>query len=156
MTQFGPQKSVQFSRRAGLLRLQWQPVEEVIGSALAASRAALVGHTVETHVPADLPLVQYDAVLIERVVSNLLENAGKYTSPGSMVAISAERRGVWIDSAVTDDGPAAVGSRLKPPKIPQSCSARPWIALAIFVISIGYYRNCPIAGSALECNPAIL
>jgi two-component system sensor histidine kinase KdpD len=87
------------------LRLQWQPVEEVIGSALAASRAALAGHTVETHVPADLPLVQYDAVLIERVLSNLLENAGKYTPPGSTVAISAERRGVWLDIAVTDDGP---------------------------------------------------
>jgi two-component system sensor histidine kinase KdpD len=87
------------------LKLQWQPVEEVIGSALAASRAALAGHTVETHVPADLPLVQYDAVLIERVLSNLLENAGKYTPPGSTVAISAERHGVWLDIAVTDVGP---------------------------------------------------
>jgi K+-sensing histidine kinase KdpD len=91
MTQFGPQKSVQFSRRAGLLRLQWQPVEEVIGSALAASRAALVGHTVETHVPADLPLVQYDAVLIERVVSNLLENAG-----------NTRRRAAWSPSRPSD------------------------------------------------------
>jgi two-component system sensor histidine kinase KdpD len=87
------------------LKLQWQPVEEVIGSALSASRAALAGHAVETHVPADLPLVQYDAVLIERVLSNLLENAGKYTPPGSTVAISAERHGRWLNVAVTDDGP---------------------------------------------------
>jgi two-component system sensor histidine kinase KdpD len=87
------------------LNLQWQPVEEVIGSALAASRAALAGRTVETRVPADLPLVQYDAVLIERVLCNLLENAGKYTPPGSTVAIAAERRGQWLDVAVTDDGP---------------------------------------------------
>jgi two-component system sensor histidine kinase KdpD len=87
------------------LNLQWQPVEEVIGSALSASRAALAGHTVETHVPADLPLVQYDAVLIERVLCNLLENAGKYTPPGSTVAISAERRGQWLEVAVADDGP---------------------------------------------------
>ncbi len=87
------------------LRLQWQPVEEVIGSALAASRAALAGHTVETHVPADLPLVQYDAVLVERVLSNLLENAGKYTPPGSTVGVSAERHGQWLSVAVTDDGP---------------------------------------------------
>jgi two-component system, OmpR family, sensor histidine kinase KdpD len=87
------------------LKLQWQPVEEVVGSALAASRAALAGHAVETHVPADLPLVQYDAVLIERVLSNLLENAGKYTPPGSTIAISAERHGMWLDVAVTDDGP---------------------------------------------------
>jgi two-component system sensor histidine kinase KdpD len=87
------------------LKLQWQPVEEVIGSALRASRAALSGHAVETRVPADLPLVQYDAVLIERVLCNLLENAGKYTPPGGTVAVSAERRGMWLDVAVTDNGP---------------------------------------------------
>jgi two-component system sensor histidine kinase KdpD len=87
------------------LRLQWQPVEEVIGSALRASRAALADHKVQTHVPADLPLVQYDAVLIERVLSNLLENAGKYTPPGSTVAISAERHGIWLNIAVADNGP---------------------------------------------------
>jgi two-component system sensor histidine kinase KdpD len=86
-------------------RLQWQPVEEVVGSALAASRAALAGHRVETDVPADLPLVQYDAVLIERVLSNLLENAGKYTPPGSTIRVSAAPRGQWLHVAVTDDGP---------------------------------------------------
>lgn len=87
------------------LKLQWQPVEEVIGSALAASRAALSGHGVETHVPADLPLVQYDAVLLERVLANLLENAGKYTPPGSTVAVAAERHGQWLNVTVADDGP---------------------------------------------------
>jgi two-component system sensor histidine kinase KdpD len=87
------------------LRLQWQPVEEVIGSALAASRAALAGHVVETHVPADLPLVQYDAVLVERVLSNLLENAGKYTQRGSTIGVSAALHGQWLEVAVTDDGP---------------------------------------------------
>jgi two-component system sensor histidine kinase KdpD len=87
------------------LQRQWQPVEEVIGSALAASRAALAGHEVATHVPADLPLVQYDAVLLERVLCNLLENAGKYTPPGSTVDVSAAPHGPWLHVAVTDDGP---------------------------------------------------
>jgi two-component system sensor histidine kinase KdpD len=87
------------------LRLQWQPAEEVIGSALLASRAGLSGRSVETQVPADLPLVQYDAVLIERVLCNLLENAGKYTPPGATVTVSAARRGAWLQMAVTDNGP---------------------------------------------------
>jgi two-component system sensor histidine kinase KdpD len=87
------------------LKLQWQPVEEVIGSALQASRAALAGRSVRTAVPAELPLVQYDAVLIERVLCNLLENAGKYTPPGATVTVSAERRGMWLEMVVADDGP---------------------------------------------------
>jgi two-component system sensor histidine kinase KdpD len=87
------------------LRLQWQPAEEVIGSALLASRAGVSGRSVETQVPADLPLVQYDAVLIERVLCNLLENAGKYTPPGATVTVSAARRGAWLEMAVTDNGP---------------------------------------------------
>ena len=87
------------------LRLQWQAIEEAVGGALRASRAALAGRRVETEVPADLPLVRYDAVLIERVLSNLLENAGKYTPAGSTVGVSARRHGIWLEVAVSDDGP---------------------------------------------------
>jgi two-component system sensor histidine kinase KdpD len=87
------------------LKRQWQAVEEVVGSALAASRPALAGHLVQTHVPPDLPLVQYDAVLVERVLCNLLENAAKYTPPGSTVAVAAEPHGQWLNVSVTDDGP---------------------------------------------------
>ncbi|KQV45120.1 DUF4118 domain-containing protein [Massilia sp. Root335] len=87
------------------LKLQWQAVEEVVGSALQASRAALANHEVVTEVPANLPLVQYDAVLIERVLSNLLENAGKYTPAGSTITVSARQRGTWLDVVVADNGP---------------------------------------------------
>jgi two-component system sensor histidine kinase KdpD len=87
------------------LRLQWQPIEEVIGSALRASRAALAQHRVLTRVPAELPLVNYDAVLIERVLCNLLENAGKYTPAGSTITIAAELHGMWMNVSVSDNGP---------------------------------------------------
>lgn len=85
--------------------LQWQALEEVVGSALRASASLLQGHTVRTRLPADLPLLSYDAVLIERVLCNLLENAAKYTPPGSRIEISAELRGAWVDVMVYDDGP---------------------------------------------------
>jgi two-component system sensor histidine kinase KdpD len=87
------------------LNLQWQPIEEVIGSALRATRAALAGHQIATEVPEDLPLVQFDAVLIERVLCNLLENAAKYTPVGSLVKVSAELHGTWLKIAVADNGP---------------------------------------------------
>jgi two-component system sensor histidine kinase KdpD len=65
------------------LHLDWQSVEEAVGSALRASREVLAGHAIETRLPADLPLVRFDAALMERVLCNLLENAAKYTPRGS-------------------------------------------------------------------------
>jgi two-component system sensor histidine kinase KdpD len=87
------------------LNLQWQPIEEVVGSALRASTAVLSGHRVETRIPADLPLVHFDAVLLERVLCNLLENAAKYTPPGSVVMVSARLNEAWLEVEVADDGP---------------------------------------------------
>lgn len=85
------------------LNLQWQPLEEVVGSALRASAHALRNHQLRTDIPADLPLISFDAVLLERVLCNLLENAAKYGK--SMIDISAERLGEEIRLHVSDDGP---------------------------------------------------
>ena len=85
--------------------LQWHALEEVVGSALRASGSQLRHHQVSTSLPPDLPLVRFDAVLIERVLSNLLENAAKYTPPGSHIAVAAALHGIWINVMVYDDGP---------------------------------------------------
>ncbi len=63
------------------LRSEWQSVEEVVGSAIRAAQPALNGRAVRADVPPDLPLVEFDAVLMERVLVNLLENAAKYGAP---------------------------------------------------------------------------
>jgi len=87
------------------LNLQWQPIEEVVGSALQAMRSVLARHIVQTQLAADLPLLQFDAVLIERVLCNLLENAAKYTPAGSIVSIGAGLRGGELAVTVADNGP---------------------------------------------------
>ena len=87
------------------LNLQWQPLEEVVGAALDAARGMLQRHHVEVRIPRDLPLVKIDAVLIERVLVNLLENVSKYTPPGSIVTLSAEVIGDRLSVAVSDNGP---------------------------------------------------
>ena len=55
--------------------------------------------------PGDLPLVEIDAVLIERVLVNLLENAAKYTPPGSPIQIGARVAGHHLEVDVVDAGP---------------------------------------------------
>ena len=87
------------------LNLQWQALEEVVGSALRASAPQLQQHTVQTQLAPDLPLVRYDAVLVERVLCNLLENAAKYTPPGSTITIAARTHGQFLQVTVADDGP---------------------------------------------------
>ncbi|HUL96678.1 MAG TPA: ATP-binding protein, partial [Usitatibacter sp.] len=87
------------------LHLEWHPIEEVVGSALASMRSVLGGRPVSVDLPADLPLVQIDAVLIERVLVNLLENISKYTPGGTPVSISARVDGEALEVSVADEGP---------------------------------------------------
>ena len=87
------------------LNLQWQPLEEVVGSALNATRGMLQRHLLEVHLPRDLPLVHIDALLIERVLVNLLENASKYTPPGSTIRLAAEVVADQLSVSVSDNGP---------------------------------------------------
>jgi two-component system sensor histidine kinase KdpD len=87
------------------LRREWQSVEEVVGSALKAAQPALTNQRVEVAVPPDLPLVEFDATLIERVLYNLLENAGKYTPTGTVIRIAAETSGDRLLVTVSDNGP---------------------------------------------------
>ena len=93
------------------LKLEWLTLEEAVGTALRVSGAVLARHRVTTRIPADLPLVQFDAVLLERVLCNLLENAAKYTPPGSAIEISAALRGAWATLTVADNGPGIAAGR---------------------------------------------
>ena len=85
--------------------LQWHDLEEVVGSALRICAVLLKQHSVSTQLAPDLPLLLFDAVLIERVLCNLLENAAKYTPPGSRIVIAARLFGAWVNVTVYDNGP---------------------------------------------------
>jgi two-component system, OmpR family, sensor histidine kinase KdpD len=87
------------------LNLEWQPIEEVVGTAVNATQQMLKDHKLSVRIPRNLPLVRFDSVLIERVLVNLLENAAKYTPPGSLVTLSADVIGDRLDVSVSDNGP---------------------------------------------------
>ena len=91
--------------QAGAVQLnrQWLPLQEVVGSALAQMDDALAGRAVVVDLPAGLPLLQLDAVLMERVLVNLLENATKYGE--GPIRISARLAGAQVEVDVADSGP---------------------------------------------------
>jgi two-component system sensor histidine kinase KdpD len=87
-----------------VLHRQWQPLEEVVGGALAGSSARMANHSVTVKLPRDLPLVNIDSLLIERVFVNLLENAAKYTPLGTLVEITAATEQKELVVTVADHG----------------------------------------------------
>jgi two-component system, OmpR family, sensor histidine kinase KdpD len=92
---------------SGALQVQkeWQPLEEPVGVALIRLESRLGEHPVQVHLPPDLPLVPLDGVLIEQVFINLLENAVKYTPPGTPIEISATKTDGLVRVDVADRGP---------------------------------------------------
>lgn len=87
------------------LRKEWCLIEDVIGSSLKLLRHVLAQHTVLVNLAPHLPLVEFDAVLIERVLGNLLENAAKYSPAGSVITINAQCIDAQLVVAVCDNGP---------------------------------------------------
>jgi two-component system sensor histidine kinase KdpD len=87
------------------LRKQWHAIEEVIGAALRRLTKQLAGRRINTRVLPDLPLVAMDDVLIEQVLVNLIDNAVKYTPPGSPVDIVATATDQAVTVEVADRGP---------------------------------------------------
>ncbi len=95
------------------LRLEWQPIEEVVGAAVRLLEPALAHHRLNISLPADLPLVNIDAVLMERVLGNLLENAGKYAPAGSTITLAARTDGDAMEITVRDEGPGFPAGKIE-------------------------------------------
>ncbi|AZP10713.1 DUF4118 domain-containing protein [Undibacterium parvum] len=89
------------------LTRDWESMEEIIGSVLARIRQVDTGRRILTKVPASLPLVRVDAVLLSQLIGNLLENALKYTDDAVHLVVSLEShaQGVNMLVAVKDRGP---------------------------------------------------
>ncbi len=92
----------------GKVALQREPLEvaEVVGQAVEMASPLLEqhGHRLELDVPAHGLGVTGDRVRLAQVVSNLLNNAARYTPPGGHVAVRAAREGDEVVLSVRDDG----------------------------------------------------
>jgi two-component system sensor histidine kinase KdpD len=87
-------------------RQEWQPLEEVLGSALHQLDQALAGREVTTDLPETLPPLRIDSVLVGQVLVNILENAVKYSPPGSPLEVAVAPAGAGeVVVSVADRGP---------------------------------------------------
>jgi len=87
------------------LNMKWCDIQDIIGVVLRETRDTLQGHPLQIDIPQDLPSFKADFILIEQVIINLLENAAKYSFPGSTITISAICRDKSLFLTVADPGP---------------------------------------------------
>jgi two-component system sensor histidine kinase KdpD len=87
------------------LNREWHSLDEIIGSALSQVGPALSERNVRTDLPGDLPLLEVDASLMERVIVNLVDNALKYTPADTIIFIGAKAVGESMYCFVEDNGP---------------------------------------------------
>ena len=92
---------------AGELRLRrrWGAVDEIISTALARAKSLTTNHHLRIDTEKELPVVRVDANAVSEVVYTLVDNAAKYSPPGSSIVIYAQRgpEGM-VTMAVEDQG----------------------------------------------------
>jgi two-component system, OmpR family, sensor histidine kinase KdpD len=94
---------IEFGGRA--LRSDWHSVDDLVALALRASESRLARWRLVLNLPADLPLISVEPTLIVQILTNLLENAAKYTPPGTTITIGGAEFGESILISVADNGP---------------------------------------------------
>lgn len=92
--------------RAGQIapRLELVELSDIIDAALRRKEKALAGRALRVEVPADLPMLRLDLFLMEHAIANVLDNAAKYSPPGTPVTIVASAQGGEVVLDVGDRG----------------------------------------------------
>jgi len=82
-----------------------EPLDEIVEAALGRVQGRLGGRSVRSRVPQAIPMVPMDAVLIQQVLVNILENALRYTPEGTPIEIEVSEAGPDVIVEVRDSGP---------------------------------------------------
>jgi len=101
-------EAIQMARiEAGKTRLNTDlcSVESLIQGILQQMKSVVEGRSITLSIAADTPLIIADEELLGLAIRQLLDNAVKYSPPGSPVAISAEKAEGGVIISVSDQGP---------------------------------------------------
>ena len=86
------------------LNLDWQSIEELVGAAILRTES-FFSRPVQTNISPELPPLKLDAVLMEQVFVNLLENASRYAGREAQVTVGARQANGHVQITVSDNGP---------------------------------------------------
>jgi PAS domain S-box-containing protein len=92
--------------QAGRLQLHRVPVSiaQAVNGVIEKMKASGASHHFLVDIPAELPQVEADPMRVERILYNLLENAGKYSPQGSSIKVSSHIENNFIITEIADQG----------------------------------------------------
>ena len=93
-------------------RFEWAEVADIVNAALQRHRARLTGHEVKLDLAPELPLAYVDQNLIEQALGHVIENAMKYSPPGSPIRICGAVDNGMIAVTVADSGAGLTADEL--------------------------------------------
>src|SRR5215475_2620786 len=85
-------------------RQEWIEPQDIVNSALERRRRRLSGHSLSLDVDSNLPFIYVDPVLVEQAFGQIVDNAAKYSPPGSPITVAAKRNGRDVVLSVHDEG----------------------------------------------------
>jgi two-component system, OmpR family, sensor histidine kinase KdpD len=85
-------------------KLKWAEPADFVNAALQRCRNRLASRTVEVTLPEELVLTRIDSVLMERALAQILDNAAKYSPPGSAITVRGQIEDGAFAIAVSDQG----------------------------------------------------
>jgi two-component system sensor histidine kinase KdpD len=83
----------------------WYDLGALIDDVVGRLRPISARHSLVVDVEDDLPPIPLDYVEIDQVLSNLIENAAKYSPPGTQIVVRARRAGREVRVEIADEGP---------------------------------------------------
>ena len=88
---------------------EWIEPSDIINAAVDRRQRLLSGHRVLLDVPDELPFIYGDPILIEQALGQIVDNAAKYSHPGSAITVAARCDGDSIVLSIKDEGIGLVG-----------------------------------------------
>lgn len=83
---------------------EWYDIAEVVGAVTRRLAPLMEAHPLRVAITPDLPLLHFDYVEIAQVLANLIENAAKYSAPGTDIIVAADSEEGDVRVCVTDHG----------------------------------------------------
>jgi two-component system sensor histidine kinase KdpD len=94
----------QIDARGPELNLEPHHIQEAIDAAVESTKNVLSKHRVKVNADESLPMVNMDLRRIGEVLAQLMDNAGKYSPPGTQITITSEMGSGKLVTSVADQG----------------------------------------------------